>query len=89
MNRNFDYLLAEANAAIRNADHRFRGRGETGAALYFVKRARNFLSLARMELAREVVQEIDSGHGIATPAQWALATKILKPLRLVRTKGGK
>ena len=42
-----------------------------------------------MELAREVVQEIDSGNGIATPAQWALATKILRPLRVAPTKGGK
>ena len=89
MSTDFEYLMGEAHASILLGELQIRDWSNRDEAARHARSARTFLSLARMELAREVVQEIDSGNGIATPAQWALATKILRPLRVAPTKGGK
>lgn len=88
MSRTFKDHMREVHAALSSAEYQLHTLGHVQRAAQAARRARSFLSVARMELAREVVHEIDSGIGIATAAQWALATKILKPLRLApRAKG--
>lgn len=87
MKTHFETLLAEALTAIRRGDAQVRNWNNLAHAREYARDARAYLALARMELAREVVHAIDSGKEIRTPGEWALATKILKPLRLSRAKG--